>query len=83
MSAGEIVTDHDAVRAWAEEVGAHPARNQATGALGFVWEDTAQDHEPVAWEAFFAQFERDRLALLHAAEAARTSRYFKLVRRAS
>jgi len=85
-------TDHDAIRGWAEERGAQPARVQGTGRgktdvgmirLTFPEYSNDEKLEPITWEEFFDEFEKKQLALVYqetTAEGAR-SNFNKLLSR--
>lgn len=96
-AAGTRTTDHDVIRRWAEERGAHPAHVKATGDKGggeggddagilrLDFDDGEPDPglERVSWEAFFATFEERGLAFLHQDETkdGAESRFNRFVRR--
>ncbi len=87
--AAKTTTDHDEIRRWVEARGGHPAhvaqsagRNDP-GILridypGFSGEDTL---EPIEWDEFFEQFDRNNLAFLY--QDAKNSRFSKFVERAA
>ena len=81
-------TDHETIRHWAEERGAHPATvigttSDTTGVLrldfpGYSGKDTLKE---VSWDAFFKKFDREHLAFLYQDKTAsgRTSRFCKFI----
>jgi len=89
MSSAERLTDHQKIRAWADERGARPARVKDTadqsggGVLRFDYGEQEEGLEPVSWDEFFRIFEDRRLALLEQDETASggTSRFSRFVRR--
>lgn len=87
----QVTTDHEAIRAWVEQRGGHPAVVKRTrgrggpGVLrvdypGYSGEDTL---EAIEWDDFFDQFDRQRLAFLHqdTTSEGQQSRFSKLVKR--
>jgi len=67
-----VSTDHDEIRQWAEERGAHPACVRGTGGKGdtgmirldfpgFSGEDSLEE---ISWDEFFQKFDESNLALL-------------------
>ena len=89
MAAATITTDHDEIRTWIEERGGFPARARATddgaaaGILridfpGFSGDDSLQR---ISWEAWFQQFEAEKLAFLRQEETedGQVSHFNKLV----
>ena len=67
-----VLTDHEEIRRWAEERGAHPARVKGTGGdgdvgiirldfPGYTGEDTL---EPISWDEWFRKFDESNLALI-------------------
>jgi hypothetical protein len=89
MSEAATTTDHDAIRSWAEDRQARPARVKATGGkddpgvLRFDFGEPEESLEPISWDEFFEKFEDNQLALLHQdrTKDGQLSRFFKLVRR--
>lgn len=91
-AASHTITDHEEIRKWAESRGAHPSVVRNTGKSGpgigvlrldfpgYSGEDTL---EPISWDQFFEEFDRDQLALLVQEETAqgKRSNFNKLVRR--
>lgn len=84
------LTDHDQIRAWAEDRGGRPAVVEDTGddgsgdgVLRFEFEASDDALKTVSWETFFETFEQKNLALLVQEETAdgSTSRFFKFVER--
>src|SRR5687768_15021319 len=85
--AAKTTTDHDEIRRWVEARGGHPAHvvesagKNDPGILridypGFSGEDTL---EPIEWDEFFDQFDRNNLAFLY--QNAANSRFSKFVER--
>ncbi len=68
-------TDHDEIRAWAEEKGGKPAAVERThqggdvGIIRIMFPDSPQsEHQSlveISWDEFFEQFEESNLALLY------------------
>lgn len=93
MSQSRTITDHAAIRRWAEERGGRPAmvaathRGEADGILRIDFEGAgdAPGLEIVSWEEFFEAFEANRLAFLCQDETSSggTSRFFRFVERGS
>jgi hypothetical protein len=91
MSEAKTTTDHEAIRAWAEARGGHPATVKRTGdkdnpgILRFDFDDGEQEAslERISWDEFFDKFEESKLALLHQDKTkdGKTSRFFKFVHR--
>ena len=89
--AGAIVTtDHDEIRRWAEDRGAHPACVTGTGRgetcllrLDFPGYSGKESLEEISWDEWFDVFDQKRLALLHQERTARGQRsnFNKLVSR--
>lgn len=81
----KVTTDHEEIRRWAEERGAHPAVVKGTEILrldfpGFTGEGTL---EPISWEEFFRKFDERGLALVYQERTAdgKKSNFNKLVSR--
>lgn len=89
MSQAKTITDHDAIRHWAEERGGRPARVKSTagkdggGVLRFDFGDKDDALEELDWGTFFQIFEENDLALLEQDETkdGETSRFSKFVQR--
>lgn len=90
MSEARKITDHAAVRRWAEERGGRPVVAKGTekdgggaGVLRFDFGEKEKSLEEIDWEAFFDTFERKKLALLAQDRTAggELSRFFKFVER--
>lgn len=89
MSQAKTITDHDAIRRWAEDRGGRPARVAATagkdggGVLRFDFGDKDDALEEIDWETFFQIFDENDLALLEQDETkdGKTSRFSKFVQR--
>jgi ferritin-like metal-binding protein YciE len=90
---GNMTTDHDEIRRWAEERGGKPACVQGTGGEGdigmlrfeFPGKPNAKDEklQPISWEDFFEKFDERELALVYQEKTARgqKSNFNKLVSR--
>ncbi|MBA4808514.1 hypothetical protein [Brevundimonas sp.] len=89
MSEAKRLTDHDAIRRWAEARGARPSRVRNTtdadggGVLRFDFGDPEEALEEISWDDFFRVFEDSQLALLEQDEtkSGETSRFSKFVNR--
>jgi hypothetical protein len=87
----KVSTDHDEIREWAEERGAHPACVRGTGRKGdigmirldFPGFTGADSLEEISWDEFFGKFDEQGLALLYQDSTARgqKSNFNKLVAR--
>lgn len=90
-NSGHPLTDHDQIRSWAEERGAHPACVRGTGNKGdigmirldFPGYSGETSLEPIEWEEWFSKFDENGLALLVQDATARgqKSNFNKLVKR--
>lgn len=90
-SGSRVSTDHDEIRQWAEERGAHPACVRGTGDKGdigmirldFPGFSGADSLEEITWDEFFQKFDEQGLALLFQESTARgqKSNFNKLVAR--
>ena len=67
-------TDHDEIRHWAEQRGARPARVKSAshrqghaGMIGLQFPGFPVDEllQPISWDEFFAEFEKNKLALTY------------------
>lgn len=86
-----VSTDHDEIRRWAEQRGAHPACVRGTGTQGdigmirldFPGYSGEESLDPISWEEFFAKFDERKLALLYREETAQgaKSNFNKLISR--
>ena len=68
MSDATTTTDHDRIRAWAEERDGHPARVRDRGEGGILRIDFGEPEEnleEIDWDQFFQIFEENDLAFLH------------------
>ncbi len=84
-------TDHDEIRRWAEERGAHPAeveRTEREGETGMIRLDFpgysgAGSLKPISWDEWFEKFDQHNLALLVQDRTGRgqKSNFNKLVKR--
>ena len=89
MSEANRLTDHDAIRAWAEAREARPSRVKTTadgnggGVLRFDFGDKEEALEEISWDDFFRIFEDSQLALLEQDETSggELSRFSKFVKR--
>jgi len=87
----QTTTDHDQIRQWAEERGAHPACVKGTGGKGdagvlrldFPGYTGADSLQEISWDEFFAKFEDKKLALLYqdTTKGGQKSNFNKLVKR--
>jgi hypothetical protein len=82
-----MTTDHEEIRRWAEERGAHPAKVKGTEIIrldfpGYTGEGKL---EPIGWEEFFKNFDDRGLALVYQEKTSRgqKSNFNKLVDRRS
>ncbi len=93
MAHGNVTTDHEFIRHWAEARGAHPAAVKSTakdrdpGIIrldfpGYSGEDSLVE---ISWDDFFDKFEEKSLALVYQEETAEgeVSNFNKLVSRDS
>jgi ferritin-like metal-binding protein YciE len=90
---GNMTTDHDEIRSWAEDRGGKPACVQGTGGKGdigmlrleFPGKPNAKDSklQPISWDDFFEKFDERGLALIFQDKTARgqKSNFNKLVSR--
>lgn len=68
-----MTTNHDEIRRWAEERGAHPACVRGTGGKGdigmlrfdFPGYTGAESLEEISWDEFFEKFDENQLGLLY------------------
>lgn len=84
-------TDHDTIRAWAEQRGGVPVTvrgtggDEGSGVLRIHFPDRSEDDafEEISWEAFFEAFEANDLAFLYQDETkdGEESRFFKFISR--
>ena len=87
----KTTTDHDEIRAWAEERGAHPACVRGTGGKGdigmlrldFPGYSGRESLEEIGWDEFFGKFDEQGLALLYQESTKRgqKSNFNKLISR--
>lgn len=89
-AASHTTTDHDEIRQWAEERGAHPACVRGTGGKGDTGMlrlnfpgYTEENLQAISWDDFFEKFDERGLALLYQEKTARGQRsnFNKLVAR--
>jgi hypothetical protein len=91
MASSQALTDHDAIRAWAESRGARPACVTGTGdeddvgmlRLDFPGYSGGDSLQAITWEQWFAQFDANGLALVVQETTAdgERSNFNKLVKR--
>ena len=90
MSTSDTTTDHDTIRAWAEERGGRPATVKGTesggedaGVLRIDFQDPDDRLEEISWNEWFQKFDDQKLAFLYqdARKSGETSTFFKLVKR--
>lgn len=87
MAAAKSTTDHRVIRRWVEKHGGHPAavrRTRSRGNAGLIRVDFPGfsgegSLEPIAWDEWFEQFERQKLAFLY--QEGKDTHFNKLVRR--
>jgi hypothetical protein len=85
MSAAKPVTDHKAIRRWAEENNGRPSCVKGTGkggdpgVLRLDFDEKEESLMEISWDAWFDAFEKNKLALLISPD----SRFNKLVSRDS
>ena len=68
----EVLTDHQAIRRWAESRGARPACVKGTGdeddvgmiRLDFADSSGSESLQPITWDQWFEQFDGNGLALI-------------------
>ena len=92
-SKSNVTSDHETIRRWAEERGAHPASVKGTGGKGdvgmirldFPGYSGEGKLEKISWEEFFEEFDKKDLALLYQETTAdgEKSNFNKLVSRAT
>lgn len=90
---GKVTTDHDFIRRWASERGAHPAAVKRTETqreagiirLDFPGYSGTESLEPISWDEFFQKFDQKELALLYqdTSSDGKPSNFNKLVSRHS
>ena len=88
---GPPTTDHEEIKRWAEERGAHPACVRGTGNKGdigmirldFPGYSGADSLEEISWDEFFEKFDENGLALIYQEKTAagEKSNFNKLVKR--
>lgn len=91
MAEGNVTTDHEKIRKWAEERGGKPAtvkRTQSDGEPGVLrldFEPRDAALEPIDWESFFDKFDKEDLAFLFQdrTESGEVSRFHKFISRAA
>ena len=86
-----VTTDHDKIRSWAEDRGAHPACVRGTGGKGdvgmirldFPGYSGEGKLEEITWDEWFEEFDKKKLALLYQETTAegQKSNFNKLVSR--
>lgn len=92
-SSGEMTTDHETIRQWAEARNGRPARvwqttkkplkRRSGGVLRIDFGKPEASLEPVGWDEFFEIFEENQLAVLYEERTkdGEMSRVFKFVAR--
>ena len=90
-SGSRVLSDHDEIRKWAEDRGAHPACVRGTGKKGdlgvlrldFPGYTGADKLEEIGWDEFFTKFDKQDLSLLVQDKTAggKKSNFNKLVSR--
>jgi hypothetical protein len=89
MSKAKATTDHETIKAWAENRGGRPATVRGTGGKGEAgllrldFEDKDEELEPISWETFFEKFDQEDLVFLFQEETTdgSVSRFHKFVDR--
>lgn len=91
--AAHILTEHEEIRRWAEERGAHPACARGTGGkedtdmirLDFPGWSGPESLQPIEWDQWFRKFDEDNLALLvqEQSRPGEKSNFNKIVSRAA
>lgn len=83
MSEAEPITDHEAIRRWAEARGGRPAKVETGGDGGVLRFDFGEKEDrltEIGWDEFFRIFDEEDLAVM-LVENDRDSRFSKFVRR--
>lgn len=89
-SEGNITTDHETIRRWAEERNGKPASVKGTGdrepgilRIDFPGHGEDEKLAEISWDEFFEKFEQNQLAFLYqdTVKGGETSRFFKFVNR--
>ncbi len=91
MAEGQVTTDHQAIRKWAEQRGGRPATVKGTapddepGILRLDFEPKDEKLEEISWDEFFQKFDEANLAFLFQDKTAdgHVSRFHKFVHRGS
>jgi hypothetical protein len=90
MATSTTTTDHEEIRAWAEERDGVPACVKGTGVddgdpgiLRIDFGEPDDDLDEISWDEWFDKFEAADLAFVHQDETAGgdESRFFKLIER--
>ena len=91
MASAQTLTDHDAIRRWAEARGGKPACVKGTGdeddvgmiRIDFPGYSGERNLEEISWEEFFAKFDESGLAFLYQEETSQGQRsnFNKLISR--
>jgi hypothetical protein len=89
----KYTTDHEEIRRWAEERGAHPACVKGTGGEGdigmlrldFPGYSGEQSLQPISWDDWFEKFDERNLALVFQEETSsgERSNFNKIVSRST
>jgi len=91
MSDAKRVSDHDAIRQWAEDRQGHPAtvahtagKGEHIGVLRIDFDPPDDKLEPISWEEFFEKFDEEGLELLcqERTSEGKISRFHKFVEKA-
>jgi hypothetical protein len=92
MAEANVTTDHETIKRWAEQRGAHPATVKASkregepGILRLDFEPAEEEAlEPLSWDAFFDKFDDQKLAFLYQdrTEDGSVSRFHKFINRST
>jgi hypothetical protein len=84
MTQSRTTTDHDTIRAWAEERGGRPAMVETDGPGGILRIDFGEPEDELTeidWDEFFSIFDQNALKFLYQdkTETGETSRFNKFV----
>jgi hypothetical protein len=92
MAEANVTTDHETIKRWAEQRGAHPATVKASkgedepAILRLDFEPAKEEAlEPLSWDTFFDKFDNQKLAFLYQDETedGSVSRFHKFINRST